>query len=41
MLLNEVTVLKELSHPHILRYYDIHLEGDMLVSVLEFCECME
>jgi serine/threonine protein kinase len=36
--LNEVTMLKELSHPHIIKYHDIHLEGDCLSSLLEFCE---
>jgi hypothetical protein len=35
--LNEVTVLKELEHPHILKYHDIHLEGDLLITLLEFC----
>ena len=33
-LLNEVSLLKELNHPHIIKYYDIHLEGDCLASVL-------
>ena len=33
-LLNEVTMLKELSHPHIIKYYDIYLEGDCLASLL-------
>jgi serine/threonine protein kinase len=36
-LLNEVSLLKQLDHPHVLRYHDIHLEDDQLVSILEFC----
>ena len=37
-LLNEVTLLQELSHPHILMYHDILLEDDQLTVLLEFCE---
>lgn len=33
-MLNEVALLKELNHPNILRYFDIHLEEDNLVSLL-------
>ena len=38
-LVDEAALLRELHHPHVLRYHDIHLEGDLLVSLLEFCEC--
>ncbi len=33
-MLNEVSMLKEFDHPHILKYYDILLEGDYVISVL-------
>jgi serine/threonine protein kinase len=37
-LLNEIKILKELSNPHIIKYYDIFLEGDEFIVLLEFCE---
>lgn len=33
-MLNEVSLLKDLNHPHVLRYFDIHLEEDNLISLL-------
>ena len=33
-MLHEVTVLKGLKHPHVLRYFDIFLEEESLISLL-------
>ena len=34
-MMNEVGVLKDINHPHVLKYYDIFLEDDdCLISLL-------
>lgn len=36
-MLNEIKLLKELNHPHIIKYSDVCLENDDLIAILEFC----
>ena len=31
-------MLKELKNPHVIKYYDIFLEEDQFIVILEFCE---
>eukprot|EP00330_Aristerostoma_sp_ATCC50986_P006369 CAMPEP_0114593840 /NCGR_PEP_ID=MMETSP0125-20121206/15437_1 /TAXON_ID=485358 ORGANISM="Aristerostoma sp., Strain ATCC 50986" /NCGR_SAMPLE_ID=MMETSP0125 /ASSEMBLY_ACC=CAM_ASM_000245 /LENGTH=69 /DNA_ID=CAMNT_0001793427 /DNA_START=54 /DNA_END=263 /DNA_ORIENTATION=+ len=34
----EVTVLKEMKHPHIVEYIDSFLEDGLLIIIMEYCE---
>ena len=33
-MLNEIKLLKDLDHPHILKYSDVCLEDDELIAIL-------
>ncbi|OHT02258.1 CAMK family protein kinase [Tritrichomonas foetus] len=36
---SEVTVLKKLDHPNVIRLYDFYREKDLVFIVLEYCPC--
>lgn len=36
--LHEVKMLKELKNPHIIKYYDVFLDDNDFIVILEFCE---
>lgn len=36
--LHEVRMLKDLKNPHIIKYYDVFLEENDFIVILEFCE---
>lgn len=35
---NEVSILKSLNHPHIVKYFDSFIDGGCLNIIMEYCK---